>query len=48
MLPTPSRVCSESGNLAELLDPDTAASCTFGTWASCRVGQNLRDEDLPE
>ena len=37
-----------AAGLAELLDPDTANWCTFGTWASCTVGQNLRGEDLPE
>ena len=30
-----------AAGLAELLDPDTANWCTFGTWASCTVGQNL-------
>ena len=32
----------------ELLDPGTANWCTFATWASCAVGQNLRGEDLPK
>jgi hypothetical protein len=31
-----------AAGLAELLDPDTANWCTFGSWASCTVGQNLR------
>ncbi len=34
--------------LTQLLAPDTANWCTFGTWASCTVGRNLRGEDLPE
>jgi hypothetical protein len=37
-----------ASSLAALLDPDTANWCTFGTWASCTVGRNLRGEDLPE
>jgi hypothetical protein len=37
-----------SAAVADLLDPATANWCTFGTWASCTVGQNLRGEDLPE
>lgn len=36
-----------SAGLSALLDPDTANWCTFGTWASCTVGQNLRGEQLP-
>ena len=34
--------------ISEVLGPDTANWCTFATWASCTVGQNLRGEDLPE
>ena len=37
-----------AAGLSALLDPDTANWCTFGTWASCTVGRNLRGEDLPE
>ena len=37
-----------SKGLSALLGPDTANWCTFGTWASCTVGRNLRGEDLPE
>jgi hypothetical protein len=33
--------------LTKLLAPNTANWCTFGTWASCTVGANLRGEDLP-
>ena len=36
-----------SAGLADLLDPDTSNWCTFGTWASCTVGRNIRGEDLP-
>ncbi len=37
-----------SSGLAAVLDPDTANWCTFGTWASCTVGRNLRGDELPE
>jgi hypothetical protein len=37
-----------ASGLSKVLDPDTANWCTFGTWASCTVGRNLRGEDLPE
>ena len=37
-----------AAGLSALLDPDTANWCTFGTWASCTVGRNLRGEDLPD
>ncbi len=37
-----------ASGLAAILDPDTANWCTFGTWASCTVGRNLRGEDLPD
>ena len=37
-----------AAKLTALLDPDSANWCTFGTWASCTVGQNLRGEALPE
>lgn len=37
-----------SSDLAAILDPDTANWCTFGTWASCTVGRNLRGDELPE
>jgi hypothetical protein len=33
--------------LTKLLARNTANWCTFGTWASCTVGRNLRGEDLP-
>jgi len=36
-----------ASGLAALLDPGTANWCTFGTWASCTVGRNLRGEELP-
>ena len=34
--------------ISEVLAPDTANWCTFATWASCTVGQNLRGENLPK
>ncbi len=34
--------------LADLLQRDTCNWCTFGTWASCTVGQNIRGEQLPD
>ncbi len=37
-----------ASGLSAVLDPDTANWCTFGVWASCTVGRNLRGEDLPE
>jgi hypothetical protein len=37
-----------AAGLSALLNPDTANWCTFGTWASCTVGRNLRGEDLPD
>jgi ER-bound oxygenase mpaB/B'/Rubber oxygenase, catalytic domain len=37
-----------AAGLSALLGPDTANWCTFGTWASCTVGRNLRGEDLPD
>jgi hypothetical protein len=36
-----------AAGLTRLLDPATANWCTFGTWASCTVGRNIRGEDLP-
>jgi hypothetical protein len=36
-----------AAGLSALLDPGTANWCTFGTWASCTVGRNLRGEELP-
>ena len=37
-----------SRGLAALLQPGTCNWCTFGTWASRTVGQNIRGEQLPE
>ena len=37
-----------AAGLAAALDPGTANWCTFGVWASCTVGRNLRGEDLPD
>ncbi len=37
-----------SAALTELLEPNTANWCTFGTWASRTVGANMRGEALPE
>jgi hypothetical protein len=37
-----------AAGLSALLGPDTANWCTFGIWASCTVGRNLRGEDLPD
>src|SRR5450631_2886405 len=37
-----------ASGLSAALDPSTANWCTFGVWASCTVGRNLRGEDLPE
>ena len=37
-----------AAKLSALLDPDSANWCTFGTWASCTVGKNLRGEALPD
>jgi hypothetical protein len=34
--------------LSQLLGPETANWCTFGTWASDTVGRNIRGEDLPQ
>src|ERR1039457_4721104 len=36
-----------AARLTSLLQPGTANWCTFGTWASCTVGRNLRGEALP-
>jgi ER-bound oxygenase mpaB/B'/Rubber oxygenase, catalytic domain len=37
-----------AAGLTSLLQPGTANWCTFGTWASCTVGGNLRGEALPD
>jgi hypothetical protein len=37
-----------AADLTRLLEPTTANWCTFGTWASCTVGRNIRGEDLPK
>ena len=37
-----------AAGLTSLLQPGTANWCTFGTWASCTVGRNLRGEALPD
>ena len=36
-----------SSDLRRVLDEHTANWCTFATWASHTVGQNMRGEDLP-
>jgi hypothetical protein len=37
-----------AAGLSQLLGPETANWCTFGTWASDTVGRNIRGEDLPK
>ena len=37
-----------AAGLTQLLGPETANWCTFGTWASDTVGRNIRGEDLPK
>jgi hypothetical protein len=37
-----------AAGLSAVLEASTANWCTFGTWASCTVGRNLRGEDLPD
>ena len=37
-----------AAGLTQLLEPETANWCTFGTWASDTVGRNIRGEDLPK
>ena len=46
---TLSSASSERGGISSTaLQPNTANWCTFGTWASCTVGGNLRGRRAPK